>query len=506
MSSRSARVLLGLWCILLFAIGAFFYTRQNTFPIEFHPDEAPKAIQAIQARPTYRQPLLLTTTTAIATRLTARTASVQQAVFTGRDVSAVFAAGTLVLLSLFGYAIHRRSLRAAVIVGVAALSCPQLLLLAHYMKEDTALVFAVAAFLLAVWFDEQRATRRSAVLLGTTAAMVASAKYIGLAAIPVGYWLVVTRPSSDKSRRTRALVLSAAVCWCAINYLVIANPLRFVASLSAEVAHPVAGHHGLANAMLIASPIWKMLATQINPFVAAAAVGFLVFCTHKRRRLPRALVLFTVGSVTYLLLLSASRFVLDRHLLPVTLATYTMAGLAAVEITNRIKAAGARWISTVVFCAALVVSALSPARAILHELENETRVQLRTWIRNNLPAAAVIAQDRPAHLDAADARFPVGQEHLPQKLLTPREFFVTDLGSLDELKAQGVTHVVTCDEAYSRLFTDQPTSAEGRADYDRRRARYQEIFSSATLLFEAKPARPIGGNTSPDVRVYAISK
>ena len=82
---------------------------------------------------------------------------------------------------------------------------------------------------------------------------------------------------------------------------------------------------------------------------------------------------------------------------------------------------------------------------------------------------------------------------------------MTDLGSLADLRKQGVTHVVTCDEAYARLFSEHVISAAERDEFHRRRARYEEIFSSGKLLFEAKPERPIGGSTSPVVRVYEIS-
>lgn len=492
------------WCVVLFCVALFSYTRHNSFPVEFHADEAPKATQVLQNRPTYRQPLLLIATTELVSRFLNETRSVRQIVFTGRVVSAVFAAGAVTLISLLGYAVFGQSIAAAVAVGVAALSCPQLLLLAHYMKEDTALVFAGAAFVLALWYHERRPTKASSALVGTATALLASAKYIGLLAVPLAYWLTLVS-GRKRAGAHRTFLIALIASWAVINYLVIVNPARFFSNLATEAAHPVAGHHGLADPVLLASPVWRMLLAQVNPAILAIAVTYMVACAVLWRRISQAMAVFLIGSLAYLILLSLSRFVLDRHLLPVTLAAYAMSGFGIAAIATLFRQALLRWTITAALLALVLVSSVTPAAAIYHELKNETRLQLRAWIRGNLPPAAVIAQDRPTHLNIADPEFLATYGQLPQRILTPRDLFVTDLGSVAELRAQGVTHVVTCDEAYSRLFTDRVISAGERDEYRIRRARYEEIFSSGKLLFEAKPQRPIGGSTSPVVRVYAIS-
>ena len=499
------RGLLIAWCIAVFFTGLFLYTRHNTFPAEFHADEPPKATQVIERRPTYRQPLLLITATEFVSRVLNEPKSIRQIVFTGRTISAVFAAGAIVFISLFGYVAFGGSMPAAIAAGIAALSCPQLLLLAHYMKEDTALVFAGAAFLVAAWYDERESSRRSAAVFGIAAGLLASAKYIGLLAIPIAYWLNATsrQPRKPGSRRTFTIALIAS--WCAINYLVVVNPLRFFSNLGTEAAHPIAGHHGLANPILVSSPVWPLLVAQANPVVLIVALGYVVFSLTRWRRLHRAVTLFVLGPAVYLLLLSLSRFVLDRHLLQVTVAAYTMTGFAIVEVAALFKRAGLRWLATGVLSAILVATSVVPARAIYHELKGETRLQLRAWIRSNLPSSAIIAQDRPAHLNIADPEFLANYGPLPQQILTPRDLFVTDLGSVADLRNKGVTHIVTCDEAYARIFSEHVISAPERDEYHMRRIRYDEIFSSGKLLFEAKPERPIGGSTSPVVRVYAIT-
>jgi hypothetical protein len=501
---RQRSLLLG-WCIVLFLTGLFLYTRHNNFPAEFHADEPPKATQVIQLRPTYRQPLLLITATEFVSRLLNQRKSIQQVVLTGRVISAVFADGAIVLISLFAYVAFGDSLLAAVAAGVGALSCPQLLLLAHYMKEDTALVFAGAAFLIAMWYNESEETRRSAALLGIATGLLGSAKYIGLLAIPIAYWLNATSRQSRKRGARRSFTIALVASWCAINYLVVVDPFRFFSNLGTEAAHPIAGHHGLGNPILVSSPVWRMLVGQANPIILVVALAYATFSVARWRQLTRAAGLFALGPAVYLLLLSLSRFLLDRHLLPVTLGAYTMTGCAVAQLSTLFKKPEMRWLATTALSVMLVSTSIAPARVIYHELKDETRLQLRAWIRNNLPPSAVIAQDRPAHLNIADPEFLATYGRLPQRILTPRDLFVTDFGSLAELRTQGVTHVVTCDEAYARIFSEHVVDAAERDEYHVRRARYDEIFSSGTLLFEAKPGRPIGGSTSPVVRVYAIS-
>lgn len=497
-------VLVG-WCVVLFLGGLFFYTRHNTFPVQFHADEVPKATQVLENRPTYRQPLLLITTTEVLSRLLNEPRSVRQIVFTGRIVSALFAAGAVTLISLLGYAVFGGSIAAAVAVGIAASACPQLLLLAHYMKEDTALVFAGAAFVLALGYHERRPTNRSTAVVAVATSLVASAKYVGLLALPLACWLTLVRGAPRPTGARRAFVIALAASWCVINYLVLVNPLRFVSNLGTEAAHPIAGHHGLADPILLSSPVWQMLVAQVNPFVLTAAVVYQLMCIVRWRQLSAATAVLVIGPLVYLVLLSLSRFVLDRHLLPVSLAAYALSGFAIAQAATFFKRAEPRWIVSIALAGLVLLSSVTPARVIFHELKSETRLKVREWIRANLPASAILAQDRPTHLNIADPEFLARYGTLPQAILTPRDLFVTDLGSLADLRAEGVTHVVTCDEAYSRLFTDRVISAAERDEYRIRRARYEEIFSSGKLLFEAKPQRPIGGSTSPIVRVYAIS-
>jgi len=186
-------------CVAIFATCLWLYTRENTFPYAYHPDEPGKAGQIRKGRRNYRHPQLLLECSQIAVAVAgiplgekdaadAEVRRIEQAVtVAGRWVSAAFAAGAVVALALAGY--RAGGLAGLAMAGASVGLCAPLLLSAHYMKEDTALVFGVALVVLAsaaAWesrhLDESR-RRRAAALLGAACAVAVCGKYIGILAL-----------------------------------------------------------------------------------------------------------------------------------------------------------------------------------------------------------------------------------------------------------------------------------------------------------------------------------
>jgi hypothetical protein len=147
----------------LFAGCLWLFTRANTFPHEYHPDEPGKGTQVVEGRRNYRHPQLLLETSTLLSHARGELAGlprrpkvaalpdgrdrVQRAVETGRDVSAAFAAAAVALLALTA---HRSAgLAAMLLCGVGLAGCGPLLVNAHFMKEDAALVFGLSAVALA---------------------------------------------------------------------------------------------------------------------------------------------------------------------------------------------------------------------------------------------------------------------------------------------------------------------------------------------------------------------
>ena len=104
----------------------------------------------------------------------------------GRSFSAACAGGSVIALSLLGFALNGwiGLVAVAVIVGL----CPPLLVHAHYLKEDTALVLGFALTALAGHNFVQRCREegprrwryvRPALFLGAAAGIAVSSKYLG---------------------------------------------------------------------------------------------------------------------------------------------------------------------------------------------------------------------------------------------------------------------------------------------------------------------------------------
>ena len=99
-----------------------------------------------------------------------------------------------------------------------------------------------------------------------------------------------------------------------------------------------------------------------------------------------------------------------------------------------------------------------------------------------------------------------GQENetdrvLPQEVLTAE--WVADLGTLDELRQRGVTHVAVCRTRYGRLFSDtrRPTE-EAEAEFLRRKTFYEKLFDTGELLWEKESGAVT--HLQPALRLYRI--
>ena len=131
---------------LFFLTGIWLYTRHNDFPSFYHPDEPSKAGQVIKNEFNFNHPMLLLQTTRLISWIRDSPRTQQPVTRDGRTASALFAAGAVACLVLL--AAHLRSTLAGAAAGLLVLANSQFFELAHYMKEDPALAFGIAAFFL----------------------------------------------------------------------------------------------------------------------------------------------------------------------------------------------------------------------------------------------------------------------------------------------------------------------------------------------------------------------
>src|SRR2546423_1268909 len=186
------KLLLPALALLLFAACLWLDTRNNTFPFFYHRDEPDKVAQLINNEWNFHHPTLMLATAKLAAHIFHVPSDEQQIVQTGRWVSAVFAAMAVTAFALLAF--YYRGFFGFFAVAVMLALHHQIFELAHYMKEDTALLMGLAIAFLALGFFEQHRTPFGALLLGSACGLSLSAKYIGVVAVIPAVAVLVCPP------------------------------------------------------------------------------------------------------------------------------------------------------------------------------------------------------------------------------------------------------------------------------------------------------------------------
>jgi hypothetical protein len=508
---RSRLERIATWAIPLvfFAVCLGVYSRKNAFPYYYHYDEPRKTEQIIEHWRNFNHPLLLLTATDLATEIVRQEDTRQQVVVVGRWVSATFSAAAIAVLALL--AIHYYGFLAGICAGALAGCSPNLLRYAHYMKEDPALVMGIAIFLLALAIFQSRRTNGSLIFLGIGVAVAASGKYMGLVAIPIALpFVFAAAPRGDPEQRKRwfkTFFWAAGITLLIINYQIVLHLADFYHSFRKEIKHSVTEHAGLTRDVPHLAywksfinhttwPIWALIAAQL---------GYMLITVRRRNITEWIVFLFPVG---FAVVMSFATLVNTRYLLPVFVLAGYLAGVGAANLTRIIPARrSAGWAARTVLAAGLVGVALwYQGPHFLKEyngFRHDYRAELVEWIETNLPADAVIAQDDYVNLPDPDVKKHADATHYLDRELRSTKF-VADLGSLEDLRAAGITHVAVCRMRFGRVFskTRHPID-EVVDDFERRRRIYQRLFDEGKLLWETKRGTIL--TLQPELRLYDIT-
>ena len=83
--------------------------------------------------------------------------------------------------------------------------------------------------------------------------------------------------------------------------------------------------------------------------------------------------------------------------------------------------------------------------------------------------------------------------------------FAADIGTIDELKKRGVTHVAVSESDYGRFFLRGLKPQEsGKADFQRRKAFYERLLREEKLVFDNDRGTVI--YLHPGIRVYELTE
>jgi len=514
---RAAFVALAaLWASAL----VLLYTRHNDFPTVYHPDEQFKGKAIVEGKFKFTQPLLLTSTAGAASWISAQRHTVQQAVVVGRWTSAVFAALAVALLAWA--AGWQFGPWAGVAVAVALGSSHRLLIWAHYMKEDTALLLGLAAFLLAVAAYCAKPTRGRLTLLGCACGLSLAGKYVGILTFPLAWYAVRSvargqggpidlgstgqRPAAE-SRSLGPFVMGCAAVLLLVQIPALLHPIDFFDDLYKEIRHPITAHRGLAQPRLWNSPFWAMYVNEVPWFVAALGGAFAVISAVRWRRQSVFIRVMLMLAGAYWLGLLCASFAENRHVLPVAALSHAFAGLALASVIEKLpRVFGIRAAALLVGAALFVVPSVRPARACLDEFRRDTRMVLAEWIARNLRPEDAVAFESYAALPDDDAMAlgafaPVAR--LKQRLVSAQ--FLPDLGRIEEIRALGCEYVAVAETSWARYFSPGVApQRKHRGEFQWRREWYERLFKEAELVVEIRPGIDLHANSSPVVRLYRL--
>ena len=496
-----ARPVWHLWvfCALLFALGLTLFTRENRFKFFYHPDEPGKVLQVQTADWNFHHPMLMLSTARLMAKAAGQMDNPQHVVEVGRWLSAGFAAGAVALLAAM--ACITRGRFAGIATGLLLVSNHQLFELAHYFKEDTALLFGLSAWMLAITLFWKRPHWTTAAMVGVGAALAISGKYIGFFCPLLSLWLLPRRAKEARFAMLAVFISAFAAAFALINLPLILSFGTFESSFHREMSLVVNGQRGMTRSVphsVYLNAFRDNITFLLWPFL------FLRFgvCWKKRREMTAVEWIAVLLPVLFLLVLSFSPKSNDRYFLPATAFFLCTVALGLDQLRGRWKSA--RVVPALL--AALVIFQIAglPKHDLLtyyHAFQTDDRADLIAWLNRKLPEAR-LAQDRSVKLPNAERvdLLPYQPQLRPAVVGTS----VEKMAELASLRSAGVTHVILSANDFGRYNL---TSLRPQKGAEEAHAKNQNLYQ---VLRAEKPlwTRPRGTviYLHPGLEVYKLPK
>ncbi|PYL07496.1 MAG: hypothetical protein DME34_06765 [Verrucomicrobia bacterium] len=203
-------------------------------------------------------------------------------------------------------------------------------------------------------------------------------------------------------------------------------------------------------------------------------------------------------SAAWLLLLSFTPLSKDRYLLPVLTLFFALAIIGLRWFLEWIGERAPRLpqLSILLLCCAGLAAVYLPKTfALQREFATDSRKQMIGWIRQNLPADAVIAHESriwpPPGATGVDGDF-----FIPQRRIEAQQF-ASEFQNIENLRALGATHVVVLGKFYRDLLEGAevvPVRAEPQF--------YRALDDRAKLVWRVERGQDL--YTHPELSVYEL--
>jgi hypothetical protein len=529
--------------VVLFCVSLSLYTRNNHFPMRYHPDESGKVDQILSPRHlrNYHHPQLLLEVSDQLLKVWP-TDDPQQAVQIGRTASALCAALTVVAAALLGYCVA--GFAGLFILAAFLLVSSPMIIYSHYMKEDASLMLGLVLCLLAsrvywgknrtrtpesltndrvastgrsVWFD-----LAAVALMGIACAVATSGKYVGVYTVATLLPLLFFPRGRYKLIPLRLLifVLATVAVTLLINHLIFQDWNGFTRSLEAETHHGMTEHFDLAMDVPTTFFIlntWETASTPVRVF--AVLYLPLLLITWKRRSGWGLFPIFFLAVSTAVIARCPIPF--PRYGLPMVVTLYVMAGLTgcfavdwAESIVGRLarrsdpprsgRSIAGALVATVVVAFALA-SQIPLAGDYLDQFGHDSRQGLRDWLLKNGQPGATIAADFYAGL-RDDGRPQHSSDEWHGFRIEPSYYgFAPQVVGWGNLR--DVRYVAICDIAYERYTVPQAHGYGDRAyEFNVRKEFYRKLIDHCTPVWKSVPKHPMHAYTNPTIYLYDTTK
>lgn len=497
---RSARKIRQQWLIAaaIFVAAVWLYTRHNDFPFYYHPDEPGKVAQIRDGTRNFNHPLLLLTATDLTMWLRGGAASCQEIVEVGRWWSAGFAATAAALFSWLGF--NRFGLFGGVVAGVAMVIQRRIYENAHVMKEDAALLAGVALTFVAIDAFWRTPQARQALLLGGAVAVAASAKYVGLVTVPIASAVVFASRASRKQRL--ACVVAFLTVLAVINFHAVLSPRGLMSGFTGEIERL---NMRAGTEWNFAPFYWVRTFLELSPFLLLLFVAHLTFALRNFRALPLPDLLLSAFPLAFGLLLSfSSKQSGGRHMLPAMMIAVLLGSFAALRLATELRRRRVPFRRALVAVLLALIFAYDAVRTRVLDrgFARDHRRELVDWIAAHVPQDATIGvEDRVGIPYDKPRRFCGISAPLAQKVRGAR--FAADLGTLDDLRASGVTHVAVTESHYYIFFDEKRGARNTDEAFARRRNFYGRLFAEGRLVWSRDSGNV--GVLNPSLRLYEIA-
>jgi hypothetical protein len=463
-------------------LAVVFFGRNLDFTAFAHPDERNKITQIVEGRYNFNHPLLMLNSVRLVSEGVGKAQDFEFVKLAGRWTSVIFASLAVSLLVLISGRLYGNFV--AVSAGIFLLSNPHLFDLAHYFKEDPALLFGISLSLFAMLFFSIQPGLWGAIFLGLATSCAVSGKYAGALVIPFSVVLVFAC-SKNRNRDLAAMLVACAAGFLLINlpaFLALGSAsnsldreIGLLTGAKSEVTRSVP--HGVYS-----NVYWQSSSAVLIGLLALFGFGLV---QRKFRLSPFEWILILLP-VVYFVILSFLTKTNHRYFLPVAalLACLSAAGLGPVLQLNKGK-----WIAVLLIAGSVAWQAPRLYRANLGFTQDH-QTQALEFLRTRLPTGSVVMVDErvdlPAHNDIVTVR----------RAVKPGD-------TIESLRTEGFTYVIVTARKYGGFFKkSSKPKKESAEDFENTKAFYETLFERGVLLKEWE----MGGNqylASP-LRIYSL--